>query len=106
MKRTIENYCYEKENSVKEFYLNPAQFEKWKHQNAADYTDDYFPGCLLDNFVLSCRRGYAFLYEHYVNSNMSNYHVKFLPYKAPQKEYNSLFVEFWQFEKECEELEA
>ena len=99
MKKPISNYFYDPENPVKEFYLNPVQFEKWKHQNAADYTDDYFPGCLLDNFVLSCRRGYAFLYENYVNSNMSNYLVKFLPYKAPQKVFNALFGEFYDLEK-------
>lgn len=99
MKRPIENYCYEIGNPVKEFYLNPVQLEKWIHQNTAGYTGDFFQGVLLDNFVLSCRRGYAFLYENYVNSNMSNYLVKFLPYKAPQIVFNALFGEFYDLEK-------
>ena len=57
----------EKKESVTYFYLNPFQLEKFMHQNNAEYTGDYFPGCLLDNFIIACKRGYAFIYNHYLN---------------------------------------
>lgn len=59
------------------FYLNPAALDKWMHQNAADYTGDYYEGVLLDNFLLSCKNGVAAVYEHYLNPNASNYLVEF-----------------------------
>ena len=62
---------------MKQFYLEPVNLQKWMHQNAAEYTGDFVEGCLLDNFVLICRRGFAAVYESFVNPNMSRYRVEF-----------------------------
>ena len=67
----------ERKDGVTTFYLNPCELEKWMYQNKADYTGDYFEGCLLDNFIVSTKNGIAAIYEHYVNSNQSDYLVKF-----------------------------
>lgn len=72
----------EKMDGVTRFRIDACNLEKWLHQNKADYIGDYFDGCLLDNFDVSTKRGYAFIYENYVNSNMSDYLVEFAPYKA------------------------
>lgn len=97
MKTPISNYEYNAGDVVTAFYLNPCKFDLWVKQNNASYTGNYFPGCLLDNFVMDCKRGYAFFYEHYVNSNASDYIVYFIPYKAGEdheKEYDLLWAEF------------
>jgi len=52
----------------------------WYTQNDGE-TVEAVEGCLLDNFVVACRRGWAFVYEHYLNPWASNYLVKFVPYK-------------------------
>lgn len=59
------------------FYMNCAELDKWIHQNRAQYTGDFVDGCLLDNFVLSCKRGFAAVYEHYLNPGQSNYRVEY-----------------------------
>ena len=55
-------------------------FETWLKQNEAEAMD-CVEGCLLDNAVYACKRGYAFVYESFVNSWSSEYKVKFVPYK-------------------------
>lgn len=50
---------------------------KWMKQNEAEYTGAFVPGCLLDNFVLACKRGFAAVYEHYVNCWTSDYMIEF-----------------------------
>ncbi len=62
---------------VTAFTLNPRDLEKWMHQNRAVYVGDFVEGCLLDNFVLACKNGFAAVYEKYVNPNMSTYYVEF-----------------------------
>jgi len=85
------------------FYLNPLHFEKWMHQNRASYTGMFVEGCLLDSFVLETRRGYAFIYEHYLNANSSDYMVIFVPYKAAHKpEYDKAFADWYDFEERSE----
>ncbi len=59
------------------FKISPANLEKWMHQNQAKYTGAFVEGTLLDNFVLICKRGFAAVYERYVNPNMSEYLVEF-----------------------------
>lgn len=76
------------------FYLNPATLDKWLHQNAAAYTGDYIEGVLLDNFIVSTRRGYAAIYESYINPNMSRYYVEFQPGPASE-----VFANWYQFEE-------
>ena len=72
-------------------YFKVRNMDKWMHQNSARYTGAFFEGCLLDNFVLDCKRGYAFVYERYVSPNMSEYAIKFAPYKDKE-----LCDELWQ----------
>ena len=67
----------ERKNGISTFCLKPCALEKWMHQNKGEYTADYFDGCLLDNFIVCTKNGIAAVYEHYVNSNMSNYLIKF-----------------------------
>lgn len=62
---------------IKKFLLDPAALEKWMHQNKAIYTGDFLEGCLLDNFIVSTRRGYAAIYEKYINPNKSGYYIEF-----------------------------
>lgn len=61
-------------------YRYMPSFSTWLHQNAAEPLDCY-EGCLLDNCVYACKRGYAFVYERYLNEFTSYYAVEFVPYK-------------------------
>lgn len=74
---------------------------KWAYQNRAVYTGAFFEGSLLDNYILACKRGYAAVYERYVNHNMSEHIFKFAPYKDP-KAVAELWSEFLEREKEYE----
>ena len=58
------------------FLLN-MNLVKWMHQNNAEYTGEFFDGCLLDNFIVTCKNGVAALYEHYCNEWSSCYEVHF-----------------------------
>lgn len=62
------------------FTINPRYLEKWIHQNAGEI-DEIVEGCLLDSLLIACKRGYAALYEKYVNAYESTYEVYFQPYK-------------------------
>lgn len=62
---------------VTRFYIDSNNLEKWIHQNNAEYTGDFYEGCLLDNFVLVTDKGFAAVYEHYVNCWTSNYYVEY-----------------------------
>jgi len=77
--------------------------DKWMHQNRVSETVAYFEGVLLDNFVVSCKRGYAAVYERYVNPNQSEHVFVFAPYRD-RKAVMALFDEFErrQFEAEME----
>lgn len=57
--------------------ISPKELEKWMHQNRAEHTGSFVEGSLLDNFVLICKRGFAAVYEHYLNSWSSEYLVEF-----------------------------
>lgn len=97
------NYVYtEKVNGVTIFNLNPSAFEKWMHQNKAEYTGDFVDGCLLDNFVVSTKRGYAAIYERYINNQTSGYRVEFQPGTA-----EDVFQHWCEFEEMARsEMEA
>ena len=62
---------------MKTMYMNPAALSKWKHQNNAKYVGNWLDGVLLDNFTLSTKRGFAAVYEHYVNPNKSDYRIEY-----------------------------
>ena len=82
---------------VTSFQLDPGPaFEKWVHQNNAEYTGDYVEGCLLDNFIMCTPRGFASFYENYLNEWSSNYYVEFQPGAA-----QTVFSNWYQFEKEA-----
>lgn len=40
-------------------FLLKMDLEQWLHQNNAEYTGDFFDGCLLDNFIVYCKNGVA-----------------------------------------------
>lgn len=66
------------------FRISPKNLEKWMHQNEAEYTGAFVEGCLLDNFVLACKRGFAAVYEHYLNCWSSDYLIEFQPGAAQE----------------------
>ena len=79
------------------FQLDPGPaFDKWVHQNSAEYTGDYVDGCLLDNFIMCTPRGFAAFYENYINEWTSNYYVEFQPGAA-----QNIFSNWYEFEKEA-----
>lgn len=81
------------------FRLNMS-LEKWIHQNKAEYTGDFFDGCLLDNFIVACKNGVAALYEHCLNEWSSCYEVHFG--RTPE-EINAVYSEFYRMERMIEE---
>lgn len=74
-------------------FLLKGDINKWLHQNEAEYTGDFFDGCLLDNFVVSCKNGIAALYEHYSNCWSSCYEVHF---GRTEKEKRKIYDEFYR----------
>lgn len=76
------------------FYIEPKNLEKWLHQNVAEYTGDFVEGVLLDSFVVATKRGFAAIYESYVNPNQSRYYIEFEK-GAAQK----VWVNWYKFEK-------
>lgn len=60
-----------------QFRIGNNELERWMHQNKAQYTGSFVEGCLLDNFVVVTRRGFAAFYEHYINEWSSDYAVEF-----------------------------
>ena len=66
---------------------------KWIHQNNAEYTGDFYEGCLLDNFIVQCKNGVATLYEHYCNEWSSCYEVH---YGKTQEEIDMIYNEFYE----------
>ena len=78
---------------VREFILSPKQLDKWMHQNKAQYTGAFFDGSLLDNFILQCKRGFAAVYEKYLNCWSSAYRVV---YAKESKDIDNLFADFYE----------
>ena len=79
---------------VTKFYIDSNNLEKWIHQNNAEYTGAFYEGCLLDNFVLVTDKGFAAVYEHYVNCWTSDYYVEYQK-GAAQK----VWKKWYDFEK-------
>jgi hypothetical protein len=96
-KFTLSNDIYTEKTGagITCFRLEPGPaFEKWARQNGAEYTGDYVEGCLLDNFIVATRRGYAAFYEHYVNEWTSDYYVEFQRGAA-----QAVFANWYKFEE-------
>ena len=51
-------------------------YNVWLSQNKAE-TIDFSEGSLLDNSILSCKHGIAFIFEKYRNPNASDYYMYF-----------------------------
>ena len=64
------------------FYISPLNINTWIKQNKAE-TLDCREGSLQDNFIVGTKRGYAAIYEHYVNSWASDFLVEFEAGDAP-----------------------
>lgn len=77
--------------------ISPKNLEKWMHQNEAKYTGVFVEGCLLDNFVLVCKRGFAAVYEHYLNCWSSDYLIEFQSGAA-----QSVWKNWYKFEEAAE----
>ena len=77
-------------------FLLKMDLEQWLHHNNAEYTGDFFDGCLLDNFIVYCKNGVAALYEHYLNEWSSCYEVHFG--RTPE-EINAVYDEFYKREE-------
>jgi hypothetical protein len=100
----INYWNFNKSGNITSFYLDAHDFGKWSEQNKAVFSGAYVEGVLLDSFVMETKRGYAFFYEHYLNSCSSDYAVFFIPYEAGKqhkKEYDSLWSEWFEFEEKA-----
>ena len=80
---------------MKRFYVGSCNIDKWLHQNGAEYTGDYYEGVLLDNYVVMTRRGFAAVYEHYLNANSSDYLIEWEPGPA-----QNVWKNWYEFEYE------
>lgn len=100
----LRNRTWTTKKRTTEFILH--NLDKWQAQNNAECID-YAAGCLLDNLVMSCKRGIAFLFEEYVNEWTSCYHVYFVPYKEQENnpDYNALWDRFENLQDEDEAAE-
>ena len=75
--------------------------EKWLHQNRAEYVDT-FEGCLMDNHMFACKRGYCAVYEIPRNEWQSIHLFRFAPYRD-EEAVEKLWSE-WLDEKESVQL--
>lgn len=89
----IVNYSFNDENHITKFYLSANELEKWIHQNNAEYTGDFIEGCLLDNFVLVTKKGFAAIYEHYLTPWSSDYYIEYQKGAA-----QNVFKKWYDFE--------
>lgn len=64
------------------FFLNPVDLGKWMYQNKAHYMGNFVEGVLQDSFMLSTSRGYAAVYDHFLNPWVSDLRIEFQPEKA------------------------
>lgn len=85
---------------MKNYKLNPMNFDKFVHQNKGDLVD-FYEGCLLDNYLFQTQRGMMAIYESYVNPNMSEYLVVFA---SDKEEINRLWDEFTDNRNQVEEI--
>lgn len=96
MKQYINYPWYEFSNDCTEFRL--YDFEKWIAQNEGIITN-CIEGNLLDNYIVECKNGIAFIFEKCVNTWTScNYVYFFRKDKTESEKYK-------QIEKEWNELE-
>jgi hypothetical protein len=80
-----------------EFLLGTDDIGRWLHQNHTIPTGDFVEGCLLDNWVVATKRGFAAIYEHYLNPNSSCYRIVWEDSTA-----QNMFAQWYKFEEEAE----
>ena len=77
-----------------EFILRGINIDKWIAQNHGEVVE-VVEGCLLDNLIIDCNRGTAYIFEEYVSPWSSRYHVYFLKYGPHRPIYNFIY-EMWE----------
>lgn len=77
-------------------YIASGELEKWLFQNKAECTGDFIEGVLLDNFVVSTKRGFAAIFERSLNCWSSDYEIVFQPGEA-----QDVFAEWHRFAESC-----
>ena len=82
---------------MKEFTLHSKNFEKWLYQNDGEILEKA-EGCLLDNYLIVCKNGFAAAYETYKNCWTSVYTVKF----ERSNPNNKIFIEWDEFVENME----
>lgn len=78
------------------FRISAKHLDKWLEQNKYNSNVDYIDfadGCLLDNYIVSCKRGTAFIFESYVNSQCSDYTIYFLSAKKADNADNKTLMD-------------
>lgn len=86
---------------IRIFIVN--ELEKWLEQNKAECVE-VIEGCLIDNALYACKRGYAAIYERVVNSGTSAYETHFQPYS--DNDGMDVYNEFYEyFEDDLKDLE-
>lgn len=76
------------------YYID--NLDKFIAQNNAEFTGDEVPGVLLDNFVLACEDGYAFVYEHATTTWTNEYVYEWADY-GDESKVNQLWNEWDSF---------
>ena len=71
------------DSKITRFSINPRYFPKWLHQNRGEVID-IVEGCLLDDYLVQTKRGYAAVYEHFLNEWSSDYHIEFQAGRADE----------------------
>ena len=63
-------------------YMSWSAFNRLMETKDVVFYEDCIEGVLLDSLVVVTKDGIYFAYEHYVNSNMSDLMVVFIPISA------------------------
>ena len=88
--KVVREYSWATDARTTEFILR--DFDTWAAQNNAECID-CVEGCLLDNLVMACKRGTAFLFEVYANEWCSKWRCYFIPYK--EQDSNGDYSRLW-----------
>ena len=84
---------------MRRFKIAASNLGMWMHQNKAEYTGAYVEGVLLDSFVVATKRGFAAIYETYVNPWVSCYTIEFETGTA-----QTVWKNWYKFEEEAENV--
>ena len=88
---------------IKEYTIRRFCYEKFMRQ-VGGVVEDIVEGVLLDSMLISGKRGYYFLKDTYINSNMSGYHLFFAPYK--DKDVANALLTMWDAFVEADAVET